>query len=159
MITTRLYNRFFKQISSYFKSADSTITDNYKLTISLPKSEVDAELERIFSVPMGIDEVVEPNQIVAWRKQEGIENPIDCLIMFDYNEGRKRQYVVYARTNQKLGRQGELLDITYLAGGDFNGNHRTTRRTMREGWVKGYPYRAEIEPEIRTLNFSKEGFL
>ena len=152
MTRTGLYNRFFKRISSYFKSANSTISD-YKLTISLPKSEVDAELERIFSVPIGIDELVEPNQIVAWRKREGLENPIDCLIMFDYNKGNIRQYVVYGRTSQIFD-----LDLTMIAGGDFNGDNKTTRRMMREGWVKGYPYRAEIEPEIRTLNFSRRVF-
>lgn len=154
MNITGLYNRFFKRISSYFKSADSTITDNYKLTISLPESVVDAELQRIFSVPIKNNEVVKPNQIVAWRKRKGLENPIDCLIMFDY-DGQETQNVVYVRTSQIFD-----LDLTRIAGGDFNGKNKITPEGMRDGWVSGFPYKAEITySESRTLNFSRRGFL
>ena len=148
-----LRKRLFKKIRSYFTSANYEITDDYKLTISLPKSVVDAELKIIFSVPIKNDEVVEPNQIVAWRKKEGLENPIDCLIMFDYDE-QETQKVVYVRTHEQSN------TMTGIAGGDFNGKNKITPEGMRNGWVSGFPYKAEITySESRTLNFSKGGFL
>ena len=150
----KMRERLFKQISSYFTSANSEITDDYKLTISLPESVVNAELQRIFTVKIEPDEVIEPNQIVAWRRREGLENPIDCLIMFDY-DGQETQNVVYVRTSQIFD-----LDLTRIAGGEFNGKNKITPEGMRNGWVSGFPYKAEITySEPRTLNFSRRGFL
>lgn len=149
----KMRERFFKGISSYFKG-DKSLFDDKDFTIRLPKGEVEARLQELFTVMIEPDEVIEPNQIVAWRKREGLENPIDCLIMYDYDDDDDEQKVVYLRTQNSKHRE----DLTWLTGGEFRGREKTTPTHMRNGWITGIPYKMSI-PKPLTLNFSRSGFL
>ncbi len=151
----KMRERFFKGISSHFKG-DKSLFDDKDLTIRLPKGEVEAWLQELFTVPIEKSEVIEPNQIVGWRRREGLENPIDCLIMYDYDDDDDEQKVVFLRTQKDARRE----DLTWLRGGEFRGKEKTTPKRMSNGWITGYPYRVDaIYYESRTLNFSKRGFL
>ncbi len=151
MIREKGKERLFNQIVS---ASPFTLTEKQTITrtIPLPKSEVNKVLQELFTVMIEPDEVIEPNQIVAWRKREGLENPIDCIIMYDY-EGDK-QRVVYLRVQDR--ESFGLMESTFQ-GSEFDGGDKITPRMMNRKWITGIPYKMSI-PKSRTLNFSRRGF-
>lgn len=142
--------RLFNQIVS---ASPFTLTEGQTITRTIPLNKllVNKVLQELFTVMIEPDEVIEPNQIVAWRRREGLENPIDCVIMYDY-EGDK-QWAVYLRVQD-----GKHLGESTFQGSEFDGKDKITPRMMNRKWITGIPYKMSI-PKSRTLNFSGRGFL
>tara|TARA_R110000751_G_scaffold53574_1_gene115908 strand:- start:861 stop:1313 length:453 start_codon:yes stop_codon:yes gene_type:complete len=121
----------------------------------IPKDEAVEALDDLFTVEIKPDEVIKPNQIVAWRKRrhENVRGSIDCIIMYDYDGGAlDEQKVVYFRV-RAFGSESKI------AWGNFEGNDKITPNEMLNGWVSGTPYRLSPTSIAKTLNYSRRGFL
>jgi hypothetical protein len=154
MIFGKNKERLFNQIVS---ASPFTLTEKQTITrtIPLPKSEVNKVLQELFTVMIEPDEVIEPNQIVAWRKREGLENPIDCVIMYDYEGDKQRAVYLRVQDGGHFGKRNEKEST--FQGSEFDGGDKITPRMMNRKWITGIPYKMSI-PKSRTLNFSRSGF-
>ena len=156
MIRGNRKERLFNQIVS---ASPFTLTEKQTITrtIPLPKSEVNKVLQELFTVMIEPDEVIESNQIVAWRKGEGLETPIDCVIMYDYEGDKQRAVYLRVQDGGPHFRERNKEESTFQ-GSEFDGEDKITPRMMNRKWITGIPYKMAI-PKSRTLNFSRGGFL